>query len=336
MFRVITGVVTSFAGWAALVGVPANAVAQQNQPLIIKGSLTYLSRIALPPDSRAVVELRDATAPEGTPAVAEQHMDLEDRQVPVPFQLSVDCAKLSYGKRYVVRGAIVSGGRPIWASKDIAVDSAAPSVDVGMTRLSQVRAEPLKTTLMCGSEWISVSFDRDIGRVIVGGQTYEMKRVKAASGAKFEVAGDPTTSFWNKGRNGTLVVKGKTYPECTPVDAGAQQLQGGTWVVHDINGAAPVEKSRVTLSFGQDGRVSGSSSCNSYSGSYKIAGENLTIGQTIGTMKACATPLMNQEQAFLGILRGVQRFEIRPDGTLVLQAADKRSIAARRESPAPK
>jgi hypothetical protein len=40
MFRLITGVVRSFAGWAALVGVPANAVAQQNQPLIIKGSLT--------------------------------------------------------------------------------------------------------------------------------------------------------------------------------------------------------------------------------------------------------------------------------------------------------
>jgi uncharacterized lipoprotein YbaY len=101
-----TGAVTSFAGWAALVGVLA--VAQQNQPLIIKGSLTYLARIALPPDSRAVVELRDAAAPEGTPAVAEQRIDLEGRQVPVPFQLSVDRAKLSSGKRYVVRGAIVS------------------------------------------------------------------------------------------------------------------------------------------------------------------------------------------------------------------------------------
>jgi hypothetical protein len=40
LFRVITGVVTSFVGWAALVSVPANAVAQQNQPLIIKGPLT--------------------------------------------------------------------------------------------------------------------------------------------------------------------------------------------------------------------------------------------------------------------------------------------------------
>jgi heat shock protein HslJ/uncharacterized lipoprotein YbaY len=331
MFHVITGVVISFA--AALVSAPRIAAAQQSQPLIIKGSLTYLVRIALPPDSRAVVELRDAAAPEGARGVAEQHIDLKGRQVPVPFQLSVDRAKLASGKRYVVRGAIVSGGRPTWASKDIAVDSAAASVDLGMIRLTQVKAE---TALMCGSERIEVSFDRDVARVIVGGRTYEMKQVKAASGAKYEVPGDPTTSFWNKGRNGTLVLKGKSFPECTPVDPAAERLQGGTWVVQDIRGTTPVEKSRVTLNFGQDGRVSGNSSCNSYSGSFKIAGDNLTIGQTIGTMKACADPLMKQEQAFLGILRAVQRFEIRPDGTLVLHATDKRSIAARRENPPPK
>jgi heat shock protein HslJ len=53
-------------------------------------------------------------------------------------------------------------------------------------------------------------------------------------------------------------------------------------------------------------------------------------------MKACEDPLMKQEQAFLGVLQGVERFEIRPDGTLVLHAADKRSITARRESPAAK
>ena len=334
MLHVVMVILISFAGRELPAPEAMTAVAQGNpSSIIVKGSLTYFARIALPPDSSVVVELRDAAAPGGTPAIAEQRIDLKGRQVPIPFQLSVDRAKLSAGRRYVVRGSVVSRGAPIWASEDIAVDSSPPAVDVGTIKLAQVRTQPTETVLMCGSQQISVNFNRDILRVRVGGDTYEMKQVRTASGAKFEVAGDPTTSFWNKGRNGTLVIKGKTYPECTPAAAGGEPLKGGTWIVQDINGTAPMEKSRVTLSFGSDGRVSGSSSCNSYSGSYQSTGENLTFGQTIGTMKACAEPLMKQEQAFLAILRGVQRFELRPDGTLVLHTSEKRSITARRENP---
>jgi uncharacterized membrane protein len=45
--------------------------------------------------------------------------------------------------------------------------------------------------------------------------------VKTASGAKYEVEQDSSTSFWSKGANATLVVKGKTFPECTPDKGGA-------------------------------------------------------------------------------------------------------------------
>jgi uncharacterized membrane protein len=42
-------------------------------------------------------------------------------------------------------------------------------------------------------------------------------------------------------------------------------LQGETWVVEDIDGGGIIDRSRVTIEFGDDGRVSGMASCNQYS-----------------------------------------------------------------------
>ena len=45
---------------------------------------------------------------------------------------------------------------------------------------------------------------------------------------------------------------------------------------------------------------------------------------------ACLPDLMTQETAFLGMLRDVRHFDVRPDGTLELKTADGRTIVARR------
>jgi heat shock protein HslJ len=110
----------------------------------------------------------------------------------------------------------------------------------------------------------------------------------------------------------------------------ASLLHGREWVVEEINGAGVVDGSRATLSFGDNGRVSGRASCNAYTGQYSLSGEGLTISNTAGTMMACAPPLMRQEDLFLGVLRDVRRFDFRPDGALLLQTNDRRTIAARR------
>jgi heat shock protein HslJ len=111
-------------------------------------------------------------------------------------------------------------------------------------------------------------------------------------------------------------------------------LQGVTWIVQSIGGSPVVPKSRATVTFGADGMVSGSSSCNSYRGPYTITGEGLTIGQTAGTLMACLPELMTQETAFLGLLRDIRHFDLRPDGTLELKTADGRTIVASRDKPA--
>jgi len=109
----------------------------------------------------------------------------------------------------------------------------------------------------------------------------------------------------------------------------ADLLIGAEWVVEEITGGM-LERSRATLTFDADGRLSGRASCNSFFASYTLTGEGLGIGQAGTTRMACAPELMQQEARFLDILKQVQRFEIAADGALLLASGDGRRIKARR------
>jgi heat shock protein HslJ/membrane-bound inhibitor of C-type lysozyme len=107
-------------------------------------------------------------------------------------------------------------------------------------------------------------------------------------------------------------------------------LLGAEWVVEDIGGTGIVDRSRATLRFGADGKVGGRGSCNIYTGSYALTGENLTFGRAAATAMACAPALMQQEQRFLDLLQQVSRFDIDEAGALQLVPPDGRRITARR------
>jgi heat shock protein HslJ/uncharacterized lipoprotein YbaY len=415
--------VLALAGCAG--GTPSPVVPANAQPLTIKGALAYGARIALPPDSRAVIELRDVSRPDGA-VVSEQRIDLAGRQVPIPFELIVDRAKLDEGTRYAVRGAVFSGARPAWASDPVTIDTKGAVVDLGTLDMTQVRAGAFPTVFQCGDQRATVDFMLQAMWLTVGNDTFEMRQALAASGARYEAVGDPTTSFWNRGRNATLVVKGRTYQECSEVSGATRKftargnepgwrldidgdrmmlvmqngarrlatttpaahrtdaytryagridggditvtifervcrdtmtgmphpsdvevvlggarlagcggepaalLQGREWVVEEIAGRRLVDRSHATLNFGADGRVAGTASCNRYTAQYALTGEGLAISKAAGTMMACEPALMQQEAVFLEVLRGVRRFDIGPDGALVLYANDRRTIKARR------
>src|SRR3546814_3847762 len=73
--------------------------------MIVRGSLTYRERIALPPGSVAEVTLQDVSRADAPSTIlARQTIPLEGRQVPVPFGLKVDRAQLQHGMRYSFRG----------------------------------------------------------------------------------------------------------------------------------------------------------------------------------------------------------------------------------------
>jgi heat shock protein HslJ len=107
-------------------------------------------------------------------------------------------------------------------------------------------------------------------------------------------------------------------------------LLRGAWIVESIGGEPPLPDAKPTIAFGDDGRVSGRASCNSYSGAYTLTGEGLALTGLLSTMMACPPLLQRQEDALLAILKDVMRFERPPDGALVLHAVGGQAIKARR------
>ncbi len=416
--------------FAAVLGLGACATGGtgESQQLVVRGALMSKTAAPMPPDGVAVVELREGSASDGR-VVAEQRIDLQGRQPPLPFALAVDRAKLAPGARYAVRGGVLERGRPAWVSDGVAVDVAASAIDVGTLEMTVVRTGAFATMYRCGDQEAVIDYTQHSMRLRVGEELYtlSLRPVRTADGAKYEAVGDPTTWFWSKGRGGTLSVKGRTYPDCVTAGEGAARpvrargnepgwiadidgdrltlltdngtrklvartsapqvagdtrrytastergpivltvserlcrdnmsgmpypataeltlegrtlrgcagepvdlLHGPEWVVEDLGGGGIIDRSRATLDFGADGRVSGRASCNTYTGRYALSGEGMKVSDIAVTDKACAPSLMQQEQKFLAILRDAASFDFSADGALVLKAADGRTILARR------
>ncbi|WP_285276571.1 META domain-containing protein [Halopseudomonas bauzanensis] len=110
----------------------------------------------------------------------------------------------------------------------------------------------------------------------------------------------------------------------------ARLLQGGEWVVEDINGGGIIDRSRVTLNFWRNGQVNGRASCNNFMGEYRLSGEGLSISSPATTRKACAPSLMEQEQRVLRNLQTLQGFDFDDTGALLLRSAEG-SLKARLE-----
>ncbi len=183
------------------------------QMLSLKRDLSYRARIALPPESVAVVELRDVSST-NQPVVKEQRIPLQGKQVPIPFELIVERTALKMSNQYRVRGGILLAGKPTWATETVSIDPAAVAIDLGTLNMTPVKAEAFTTTFRCGNQNASIGYMDNAMQLTVGEETFEMQPVKAGSGAKYEATGDSTTTFWSKGNRATLVVRGQAYPEC--------------------------------------------------------------------------------------------------------------------------
>jgi heat shock protein HslJ/uncharacterized protein YraI len=95
----------------------------------------------------------------------------------------------------------------------------------------------------------------------------------------------------------------------TPEPAGST-LAGTAWVMASLNGALPAAETTVTLQFGTDGSASGSDGCNRYATTYQEVGQNLTFGQAVGTLMACAEPAMTQATQYREALSKVTSFRM--------------------------
>jgi heat shock protein HslJ len=104
----------------------------------------------------------------------------------------------------------------------------------------------------------------------------------------------------------------------TPEPTSAADLAGTSWTLVSIGAVPVVEGSGPHLTFDADGNASGSTGCNSMSGTYATDGAAVTFGPLATTRMACEANLMNQETAVLQALAGVSGWEIDGDGLLHL------------------
>lgn len=198
---------------SALAGCATLDVKPVVDPLIIQGNLTYAARIALPLDSRAIVELRDESTP-AMPVVGEQRIELTGAQVPIPFRFAADRTKFTPGHRYALRGAVTTAGRATWVSDPMPIDASKLTVDIGTVMLRPHQALAFASVFYCGDTRVEVGFTDRAMRMLARNQAFDLRQVVAASGARYEAVDDSTTSFWNKGQRATLVIRGNEYPEC--------------------------------------------------------------------------------------------------------------------------
>lgn len=132
---------------------------------------------------------------------------------------------------------------------------------------------------------------------------------------------------------GTLVMV-KVQP--APAAEAPPEVSGNDYRITAIGGT-PVAGSRpVTISFGEDGRVSGFGGCNRFGGSFKETNGKLTFGDLISTMMACLDETAGaQESALHATLKGQVIVTSGADGKVLLTAENDTIIELSPASLAP-
>jgi len=94
---------------------------------VVRGSVAYRERMALPPDAVVEVKLSDVSRQDASaPVIAETTVRPEGRQVPLSFELRYDPKKIEPNRSYALRATIRSAGRMIFTT-----DTAYPVITQG-------------------------------------------------------------------------------------------------------------------------------------------------------------------------------------------------------------
>ena len=108
-------------------------------------------------------------------------------------------------------------------------------------------------------------------------------------------------------------------------------LDGTSWTVTAISGAAPAPGSRPSMSFTAE-TMSGTTGCNSLTAGYTLQGSAITFSTGAMTAMACAEELMRQESSYTAALAKVTK--LAGDGsTMQLQDAAGQTLFALAKTP---
>ena len=83
---------------------------------VVTGSVTYRERVALPPGATVTVRLQDVSRADAPAEVLAEQVIVPTTQVPVPFALEYDPARIDARHRYSVGARIEVDGKPWFVS----------------------------------------------------------------------------------------------------------------------------------------------------------------------------------------------------------------------------
>jgi heat shock protein HslJ len=105
----------------------------------------------------------------------------------------------------------------------------------------------------------------------------------------------------------------------------------GKWIIESIDDRPVIDNSPAYIEFTPTGRAGGNASCNQFTGSYVLSGNDLTFSKMATTRKMCPPALMEQETLLLATLERVAKVQLH-QGLVVLQDANDTTliVASRR------
>lgn len=98
------------------------------------------------------------------------------------------------------------------------------------------------------------------------------------------------------------------------------ELPGTSWTLVELDGSEAVGETPPSITFTDEGGVTGSTGCNTFNGEVTIDGAELSFGPLATTRMACLDEGASaQEHAFLLAMEDVTGYTIDSEGWLVLE-----------------
>lgn len=174
--------------------------------------------------------------------------------------------------------------------------------------------------------------------------TMTLPQTISADGGRYANA-DESIVFWNKGdsvfitQNGVIVFNGSTgEPAQGKRPAGSATAPDptsliGTWVwdhttMRDASIVTPKKAAAFSVTFAADGKLSGTTDCNSFGGTYMTGSDGvLTVSGLVSTLKYCAG---SQESVFTGQITKSFQYSFDDTGHLVISIDNGSIVLAKK------
>lgn len=281
-----------------------------------------LERMALPDQTRLIVDLVDAT----DVSVTELRDTTLGQQSPFAFTLTVPA-----DQALVLRAGVRAPDGRLWLTEPYAIAPGPDDLTLPPLRAIATPAMGFANLLQCGGQYAEIGFLADAVRVRFNEQVLNMVPLPSEQGRYFEQPDNPATSLKVSGDTAILRIDGAELAECALV-VPAQDLTQGIWNLTEIDGAAALFPSRTELVFFPDGRMSATAGCNRLIGGFQRHGGILAFGRFATTMIACTEPTMAQETRFVGALQKVDGYRLSSEtGRLALLSGGTVVVMARRQ-----